>query len=312
MTSSNAETHNSGAKGLVFNIQRYSIHDGPGIRTTVFLKGCPLKCKWCSNPESINPSPELMVRESQCDGCGKCVEPCTHHAIELHDDHVHIDRSKCDLCLKCAEACPRGAIELSGKYMSVEEALEECSKDEIFYQNSGGGVTLSGGEPLYQPEFTLNLLQACKEKALNTAIDTSGFANWKIIEKMLPYIDLVLYDIKHLDPEMHASATGVSNEVILDNLQKIVKSGKTRVWIRIPVIPNFNDSETYIEKLAKTLVGMPAEKISLLGYHEWGKSKYFSLGKEYPLNGCAPLAEERLESLKDIMQSRGLQVTIGY
>ncbi|MBM3148757.1 MAG: glycyl-radical enzyme activating protein, partial [Chloroflexi bacterium] len=183
---------------------------------------------------------------------------------------------------------------------------------EIFYQNSGGGVTLSGGEPLYQPEFTLNLLQACKERALNTAIDTSGFANWKAIEKMLPYIDLVLYDIKHLDPEMHSSATGVSNEVILDNLQKIIESSKTRIWIRIPVIPNFNDSETYIERLAETLVGMPAEKISLLGYHEWGKSKYLSLGREYPLNGCVPLTEEKLGSLKNIMQSRGLQVTIGY
>lgn len=312
MTSSHAETHKSGAKGLVFNIQRYSIHDGPGIRTTVFLKGCPLKCKWCSNPESINPHPELMIRESKCDACGKCLDSCSRHAIKLHDDHVHIDRSKCDLCLKCADICPKGAIELTGKYMSVEEAVDECVKDELFYQNSGGGVTLSGGEPLYQPEFTLNLLKACKESALNTAIDTSGFANWNVIEKALPYIDLVLYDIKHLDPEMHQSATGGSNEVILDNLQKIVKSDKPRVWIRIPVIPNFNDSETYIEKLAETLVGMPAEKISLLGYHEWGKPKYASLGRDYPLNGCVPPAEEKLERLKDIMQSKGLQVTIGY
>jgi pyruvate formate lyase activating enzyme len=266
----------------------------------------------CSNPESINPSPELMFRESQCDSCGKCVDSCAVHAIKLQDGHVHIDRSICDLCLKCADVCPKNAIELSGKYMSIEEALEECSKDEVFYHNSGGGVTLSGGEPLYQPEFTLNLLKACKENALNTAIDTSGFANWNVIEKALPYIDLVLYDIKHLDPEMHSSATGVNNEVILDNLQKIIKSGKSRVWIRIPVIPNFNDSEAYIEKLAETLLGIPAEKISLLGYHEWGKSKYVSLDRDYPLNGCAPLTEEKLESLKAIMQSRGLQVTIGY
>jgi len=312
MASSHTETQKSGAKGLVFSIQRYSIHDGPGIRTTVFLKGCPLKCKWCSNPESINPCPELMVRDAKCDSCGKCVDACISRAISLQDEHVLIDRAKCDLCLKCIDVCPKGVIELTGKYMSVDDAAEECGKDEIFYQNSGGGVTLSGGEPLYQHEFALNLLKACKERALSTAIDTSGFASWKVMEKVLPYTDLLLYDIKHLDPEMHYNATGVNNEVILENLQKVVNSGKSRVWIRIPVIPNYNDSESYIEKLAETLVGMPAEKISLLGYHEWGKPKYFSLGRDYPLNGCVPPAEEKLERLKDIMQSKGLQVTIGY
>jgi len=312
MTLSQKETEQGRVKGLVFNIQRYSIQDGPGIRTTVFFKGCPLRCKWCSNPESMNPRQELMVRAAKCDGCGKCIDVCSHNAIELHANYLNIDRSKCDLCLKCIDICTKDVIELSGTYMSVEEAMEECSKDEIFYQNSGGGVTLSGGEPLYQPEFALNMLKECKERALNTAIDTSGFASWKVIETILPYTDLVLFDIKHLDPERHKTATGVNNEIILDNLHKIVSSRTSRVWIRIPVIPTFNDSETYMGTLAETLGTIPVEKISLLGYHEWGKPKYASLGREYPPNGCTPPTQEKLESLQAIMQSKGLQVTIGY
>jgi len=312
MTSSRTETKQGGVKGLVFNIQRYSIHDGPGIRTTVFLKGCPLRCKWCSNPESINLSQELMVRESKCDCCGKCIDACTRNAITLCDGHLHIDRLKCDLCLKCIDICSKDVIELSGTYLSVTETMEECSKDEIFYQNSGGGVTLSGGEPLYQPEFTLNVLRECKERALNTAIDTSGFASWQVVETILPYTDLVLFDIKHLDTERHKTATGVNNEIILENLRKIVSQGTSRVWVRIPVIPSFNDSETYISTLSETLGTIPAEKISLLGYHEWGKPKYAALGRDYPLNGCMPPTQEKLESLQKIMQSKGLHVTIGY
>jgi pyruvate formate lyase activating enzyme len=312
MTPSRDEIELGGVKGLVFNIQRYSIHDGPGIRTTVFFKGCPLRCKWCSNPESISPHQELMVRETKCDGCGKCIDACTHNAIALHDNYLHIDRVKCDLCLKCIDSCPKDVIELSGTYMSVEDAMAECSKDEIFYQNSGGGITLSGGEPLYQPEFALNLLRECKERALNTAIDTSGFSNWNVIEKMLPYTDLVLFDIKHLDPEIHKAATGVDNDIILENLQKIADSSASRVWVRIPVIPAFNDSEIYMGTLAEKLRTVPVEKISLLGYHEWGKPKYTSLGREYPVDGCMAPTEEKLESLQRIMQSRGLQVTIGY
>ena len=299
-------------KGLVFNIQRYSIHDGPGIRTTVFLKGCPLRCKWCSNPESLNHYPEIMVREARCNGCGKCVEVCVPGAIALNNTNVLVDRSKCDSCMKCAEVCLTGAIEVTGQYMNVDEVVDECSKDELFYRNSGGGMTLSGGEPLYQPEFALELLKACKEKGLSTAIDTSGYVDWRALEKVLHYTDLVLYDIKHIDSEMHHSGTGINNDLILKNLRRVVDTGRTRVWIRIPIIPNFNDSEQYIEKLAEFIREMPVEKISLLGYHEWGKPKYGFLGRDYPLDGCVSPTQERLQTLSDIMQSKRLQVTIGY
>ncbi|MBM3119145.1 MAG: glycyl-radical enzyme activating protein [Chloroflexi bacterium] len=312
MTHLRTEKNETGRKGLVFSIQRYSIHDGPGIRTTVFFKGCPLRCKWCSNPESLNPYPEIMVREAKCNGCGKCLEICSREAIVLNNDSVHVDRSKCNLCMKCVDVCLPSAIEITGRYMNVEEVVDECSKDELFYRNSGGGVTLSGGEPLYQPEFALNLLRTCKEKGLSTAIDTSGYISWKVLDKVLHCTDLVLYDIKHIDSEMHYRGTGIKNDLILKNLKQVVDIKLARVWIRIPIIPNFNDSEQYIEKLAAFISEMPVEKISLLGYHEWGKPKYEFLGRDYPLNGSASLSQERLQSLSDIMQSKGLEVTVGY
>jgi pyruvate formate lyase activating enzyme len=296
----------------VFNIQRYSIHDGPGIRTTVFFKGCPLRCKWCSNPESLNPYPEIFVRGARCNRCGKCLEVCVPGALELNMDGILLDRSKCDLCMKCVDSCLTGAIEITGRYMNVEEVAEECSKDELFYRNSGGGVTLSGGDPLYQPEFARYLLMACKERGISTALDTSGHANWDVLDMVLQYTDLVLYDIKHIDPEIHYSGTGVKNSLILKNLERIADTKRTRVWIRVPVVPGYNDSEQYMERLAKTLAKIPIEKISLLGYHEWGKPKYGFLGRDYPLDGSVPLSQERLQSLSNLMQSEGLQVTVGY
>ena len=300
------------AAGLVFNIQKYSIHDGPGIRTTVFLKGCPLRCKWCSNPESLNRYPEIMVRATRCNGCGKCVDACARRAVGLSEDKViSIDRSLCDLCLKCVDACFDEAIEVAGKYFSVGEVADECQKDEIFYRNSEGGVTLSGGEPLLQGEFTLNLLKECKGRSLHTALDTSGYADGSFCERVLQYTDLVLFDVKHLDPRKHHEATGVSNELILRNLRRIAAS-KSRLWVRIPVIPDFNDSEQHMEELATILKDVPAEKISLLGYHEWGRPKYGALGRDYPLDGSRQLSDARLESLSAAFDSRGLPVTLGY
>ncbi len=307
------ETNQGVAEGLMFNIQRYSIQDGPGIRTTISLKGCPLKCKWCSNPESQNPYPEIMVRKARCNGCGKCLDVCACGAITLNEDTVQIDRSRCDLCMKCADVCPTETIESTGKYMSLKEAMEEVGKDELFYRNSGGGVTLSGGEPLYQPEFTLSLLKECKERALSTALDISGYVSWRVLDRVLKYTDLVLFDIKHLEPAIHRKGTGRGNQLILENLKKIVDAGQRRVWLRIPIIPNYNDSEQYIEKLAEAVTKMPVEKISLLSYHEWGKPKYESLGRDYLFSDSAPPGQERLQALKDIMQSKGLHnVTIDY
>jgi pyruvate formate lyase activating enzyme len=298
--------------GMIFSIQRFSIQDGPGIRTTVFMKGCPLQCKWCSNPESQSPHPEIMVRRQKCQACGRCVESCESGAINLVDGASHIDRSVCVRCMSCADACPTGTLEIVGKRMSLEEVIEESSRDELFYQNSGGGVTLSGGEPLYQPEFTYHLLKGCKERGLSTALDTCGYAPWENLESALQFTDLILFDLKHLDTEMHLEGTGVRNELIRDNLKRIVLGGKTRVWIRIPVITGYNDSEQYMMDLAVSIRDMPVEKISLLGYHEWGKSKYASIGREYPLDGTAAVDEERLDRLRGIMASEGLSVTIGF
>jgi pyruvate formate lyase activating enzyme len=299
-------------KGQVFSIQRYSIQDGPGIRTTVFFKGCPLRCAWCSNPESQNLHAEVMVRQQKCEGCGECVVACPRDAVALVEGAASIDRSLCDLCMECVEACPTGSLEVSGKEITIEEAVHECCQDEPFYRNSGGGVTLSGGEPLYQPDFAQRFLKACKEKGLNTALDTCGYAPWEVFEGILAYTDLVLYDVKHLDPEMHLRGTGVENGLILDNLRKTADSGRASVWIRIPLIPGYNDSEEHAGDLARTVAKMSVEKVSLLNYHEWGRPKYGFLGREYPFGGKDIEDQEKLKRLRDIIEAGGPSVTIGH
>ncbi len=299
-------------KGLVFNIQRYSIHDGPGIRTTVFFKGCPLHCKWCSNPESISPQPEIMVREARCNGCRRCIDVCSPGALSLVSTGLWLDREKCDLCLKCIGACWEDAIEVAGKFMTLDEVVEECRRDEPFYHNSGGGVTLSGGEPLLQADFALALLERCKASGLNTALDTSGHVAWSVLDRALHIADLVLFDIKHLDADEHRDGTGMDNKLILSNLEKAMSSGQARIWIRIPVIPGYNDANQYMEGLASKLSGMKADKVSILGYHEFGRPKYQSLGKAYQLSGRKPLSSERINEIVDIFKSAGLDATVGY
>ena len=301
----------TGKTGIIFNIQRYSIHDGPGIRTTVFLKGCPLTCKWCANPESINPHPEIFFREERCDQCGNCLKACLQGAITFDENGMQIDRIKCDSCIKCEEVCQTSAISRIGKKITVEEIVTEVMRDEPFYNNSGGGVTISGGEPLYQAKFTLNLLKECKERSLHTALDTSGYTKWEALDEILNYTDLVLFDIKHLNQEMHQKGTGLGNELILRNLEKILKKG-VRVWVRIPIIPNYNNSNQHIETLASFLSEKPIEKVSLLKYHEWGKHKYKFLGRDYPLKEPLTISDEELENLKNTMESHGLRVTINY
>ena len=307
------EEKDAGApKGRIFSMQRFSIQDGPGIRTTVFVKGCPLRCAWCSNPESQNLDPEIMVRQQKCAGCGDCVEACPKDAIELVDGVSCVDRTLCDLCMECVEVCPTGALEVSGEEITVEEAVHESCQDEPFYKNSDGGVTLSGGEPLYQPEYALHFLRACKEQGLSTALDTCGYAPWEVLEGILEYTDLVLFDVKHLDPEMHRKGTGVSNDLIVSNLERTLDSGRVRVWIRIPLIPGFNDSEEHARAVASLLAGKPVEKVSLLDYHEWGKPKYGFLGRDYPFEGEVGEEQERLERWKGILEAEGLSVTIGH
>jgi glycyl-radical enzyme activating protein len=297
-------------KGLIFNIQKFSVHDGPGIRTTVFLKGCPLRCLWCSNPESQDFSPELMVRDILCKGCGACVEICPRGAITItREEGRKIDRIRCDRCMECIPACLYQAVQICGNYLTVDEVLKEVLKDRLFYKNSGGGVTLSGGEVLMQGWFARAVLEQCKGEGLHTALDTSGFGPWKELESLLAFVDLLLFDLKHLDTKEHQRTTGVGNEGILENLTKA--SRLVPVWLRVPLLAGFNDSEGHIKKIAALGRKFKAEKISLLPYHEGGKSKSEQLGRYYPLPEATAPSDLHIQFLKSIIEKEGLTVTIG-
>ena len=294
--------------GIIFNIQRFSIHDGPGIRTTVFLKGCPLRCKWCSNPEGMSRTQEIFIHDEKCIQCGKCKEACPEDAIISLEGTKRIDFEKCTHCMECARACPTNTLESVGEYVSINEIVEEVKKDALFYDNSGGGVTLSGGEPLLQWNFTTGLLKSCKEQGLHTALDTTGFASWEIMREVLKHVDLVLYDVKHMDESLHIQGTGVSNKTILENLEKTASIKKT--WLRFPIIPGFNDSHENVEKLAYLGAKLGVEKVSLLPYHEWGRHKYKWLGRDYPLLFHAMISDDELEKIKTVFEEKGLNVTL--
>lgn len=295
-------------KALIFNIQRFSIHDGPGIRTTVFFKGCPLRCLWCSNPESQNFYPEIMVRSKLCIKLNKCVEVCPVGAIKINDA-IKIDRDKCTLCMECVKVCSAHALEVSGVYMTVDEVFKEVEKDRLFYINSGGGVTASGGEPLLQWKFVYRLFEKCKKEGISTALDTCGYAQWNVLEKVLEVTDLVLYDVKHLDSKTHMEQTGVSNDLILENLRLTVK--KTKTWIRVPIIPGFNDSREHTRKIGELASKLHVDKVSLLPYHEYGVQKYEMLGRSYPLRNMPKLNGEYVKELKELIELFGVKVDIG-
>ena len=300
----------NGRKGLIFNIQRFSIHDGPGIRTTVFMKGCPLECLWCSNPESQVFSPNLMVRDINCKGCGACVEACVEGAITISKEGGRrIDWNRCTQCLLCVDACIYDSLNTCGKYMGVKEVLDEVMKDEAFYKNSGGGITVSGGEALSQAVFVTHLLEECKREGLRTAIDTSGYAPWKEMKRVLGFADLVLFDIKHLDPGEHKRTTGVDNGLIMKNLKRV--STERSVWLRLPLIADFNDSAEHIENVAVLGRDIGAEKISLLPYHEGGKSKSEQLGRSYKFPEAKAPNDERIDYLKEIIEKKGIKASIG-
>jgi pyruvate formate lyase activating enzyme len=301
-----------GQRGLIFNIQKFSIQDGPGIRTTLFMKGCPLKCPWCSNPEGLTDKPEVMIGERKCIGCKRCAEACKAGAISFDTDIRTINWNLCNQCLECGMACPSHAIKVAGEYMTVDEAFRIAAQDRDFYNSSGGGVTISGGEALLQWEFVRDLFKKCKEAGFHTALDTTAYCVWESMEEVLDYTDLILFDVKHMDPEKHEGKTGVSNELILDNLDKA--SNKTKIWLRIPLIPGFNDSESNMQQTAELALRTKAEKISLLPFHEWGKDKYSSLGKQYGYDGADGILEPDSEVVKQcrkILESHGLEVAVG-
>lgn len=295
--------------GTVFDMQRFSLHDGPGIRTIVFLKGCPLHCRWCSNPESQNNSPIVMYKKSDCFKCGRCISVCKVGAISF-DNETHIDREKCTGCGECTNVCPSGALVLKGKTMTIQQAIKELKKDATIFRRSDGGVTLSGGEPLVQHDFASQLLLACKSQGWNTAIETTGFGSSEAIEKVIPYVDTVLLDIKHIDPYTHKKFTGISNEVILKNAKRI--SQITKTVVRVPIIPGFNYSYKDIEDIAKFVKTLNnVDTIHLLPYHTFGENKYDLLGIEYTLDGLKRLSKEDLNEHKKIVESHGIKCIIG-
>jgi len=297
-------------KGIIFNIQRFSIHDGPGIRSTVFFKGCPLRCDWCSNPESQDPLPQLMTRDIQCVACGKCAGVCPQKAIFLTPGGSRQIRwEECNRCFRCVDACLYGSLTVMGRLAGVDEIIREVEKDRPFYQNSGGGVTLSGGEPLSQPEFVLQLLRRLKEKGIHTALDTCGFAPEEAIAAVLPHADLVLYDIKQLNDEKHMDSTGVSNRLILANAGLVCSRAKT--WFRVPLIEGFNDSPEEIETLAHMAKEMGVEKVSFLPYHPGGLAKRLQIGKKSSPGEMKPSPEEQIQKLKRIVEERGVAVSVG-
>jgi pyruvate formate lyase activating enzyme len=287
--------------GVVFNIQRFSIHDGPGIRTTVFLKGCPLCCFWCQNPESKSGRPEILLDRRKCTLCGVCSAACPNGAVGIEEGKAVFDRRLCGGCGRCAVACPSEARSISGKQMTAEEVMREVLKDRKFYENSDGGVTLSGGEPLAQPDFARLIFEKSKQADLHTTLDTCGYAPWPAIEKVLEYVDLVLFDIKHLDTAKHREATRQDNLLILENARRISKLKPMRV--RIPLIPGFNDSMEAVSGIAAFVKDeLGCRDLDLLPYNRMGEVKYDFLDQS-----SVPLlaqSDDRLRTLESIIGGR--------
>lgn len=298
-------------KGTVFNIQRFSVNDGPGIRTTVFLKGCPLSCNWCSNPESQNRHKQIMFNIKNCIGCHKCEKVCKVKAIDFSYPN-RIDRDKCTNCGECAEVCYLGALVVSGEEMTVEEVLKKLKKDAIQFRNSNGGITLSGGEPLMQAEFTVELLKACKAMGFHTAMETTAYASKETINNVMPYLNLVLLDIKTLNSNRHKEYIGTDNEIILENAKEIVKLGKD-VIIRVPVIPEFNADKESIRDIAMFAKKLgKVKEIHLLPYHKLGINKYECIGKEYNMKEeIATPSDEFMLNLKKVVEDLGIYCNIG-
>lgn len=291
----------------IFDIKRYALHDGPGIRTTAFLKGCPLACGWCHNPESQAPEAELLIRANRCTRCGACVEVCPQGAIRLEATSL-TDRVRCTRCGRCAEVCFSGARELVGREITVAALLREVERDTPFHDASGGGVTFSGGEPLLQPEFLAEALRACREREIHTVVDTCGYAPWEAFERLWQDVQLFLYDLKLMDDARHRSATGASNAPILRNLRSLSERGAA-IRIRLPLIPGVNDDEENLHRLGAFLASLPRRHpVELLGYHDIAGAKYAALARLYPLADTRPPTPEALEAARRTLEACGAEV----
>jgi pyruvate formate lyase activating enzyme len=302
--------------GTIFDIRRFSIHDGPGIRTTVFFKGCPLSCWWCHNPESQGSQPEVMLREQRCIRCGSCIEACAEGAISDRSNGsgpqpVVTDRNLCTRCGSCVEVCPVEAREIAGKALTVDQVMAEIERDITFFDESSGGVTFSGGEPLMQPQFLMELLRACRGIDVHTVLDTSGYTSWKMLSQIAPLVDLFLYDIKCIDSEKHRRFTGVPNDLILSNLEGLAQAGSALI-LRLPVIPGLNDDEANIRDVGKLASRLPGiRRVDLLPYHAAAVGKYERLGMRYALVDTPTPGEEEMNRLAGMLREYGLLVKIG-
>jgi pyruvate formate lyase activating enzyme len=294
-------------KGLVFDIQHFSIHDGPGIRTTVFMKGCTLDCEWCHNPESIKISKEIQTYFFKCIGCGRCFELCPNGAHSIYDGKRIYNRAICQNCGTCSDNCYSGALVMSGEEKTIEELVKVIASDINFYRDSGGGVTFSGGEPLLQSDFVAEALKSCKEQGIHTAIDTAGNIPYEAFKKVIPFTDLFLYDLKTMDEYNHKRYTGAGNKLILENLGKLSKTGKP-IRIRIPVIPEVNDSIENMEDTTNFLLSLDnIEAIEPLAYHSLGAGKFESMGKEEGRVFSVPDREKMLE-IYSFFEEKGYKV----
>jgi pyruvate formate lyase activating enzyme len=296
--------------GYVLRIERFAVHDGPGIRTTVFLKGCPLRCVWCHSPESQDTVPELMFREDRCIRCFECFDDCKLGAISEINGLPVVNESACRWCGDCADGCPTDARLQAGSVMTESRVLQEIERDTIFYDQSGGGVTFSGGEPMLQPDFLVRLLDGCRAKRIHTAVDTCGAAPADVLERVADRTDLFLFDVKHLDDEAHRKATGSSNRQILDNLKRLA-ARRANVWVRFPLIPDINDDLNHVRRLGQFVASLGLSHVDVLPYHRAGTGKYAALGRDYPLDGTEPPPLHVRADVVRILTDCGLQAAVG-
>lgn len=297
--------------GIVFDIMRFSTHDGPGIRTTVFLKGCPLACAWCHNPESQSIQPELMLRPALCIACGACLPVCPQGAIFAEDGHIITDIERCTLCTSCSDACTAEAREIVGREMTTAAVMAEILKDRGVYEESGGGVTFSGGEALMQRAFLADLLVECKHQGLSTALDTSGYAPWAAIESVRGLVDVFLFDLKAVDEHLHRQVTGVSNALILENLRRLCELGHA-VILRLPLVPGVNDSPAALRAAAELAAALPnVQRLDVLPYHKIGVEKYRRLQRVYDLSQVQPPDASQIAQAVEILNGSHLKIQVG-
>jgi pyruvate formate lyase activating enzyme len=290
--------------GSVFNIERYSVHDGPGIRTLVFLKGCLLSCLWCCNPESQQAKPELLLFPENCIGCGACVDACPVGAVTLREGKIVTDAAKCTLCMRCVDECYPEARRAYGRPMSVDEVIKKIEGDIPFYERSGGGVTVSGGEPFVQHKFLKELFQACRSRGIGTAVETCGYVPEDVFSAMMPYVDVYLFDLKHMDSAHHRELTGKDNQLIHRNFQAVVAAGK-HVIPRMPLIPTLNDSWENLRETCAFLRKNGLDTLNILPYHELGVNKYARLGRTYELH-LQPHTKEQLAEIQKFVVEQGI------